>query len=61
MPEDLERTVDTSISKLDLDQMLKILVVCDINLHGGEILAPKGCQGPKGHPWLADPGRQTDP
>jgi hypothetical protein len=51
MTEDPEPTVDTPIGKLDLDQMLEVFVVCDINLHGGEILAPKGCQGPEGHPW----------
>jgi hypothetical protein len=50
-PEDLERTIDTTIGELSLGQMLEAYVIWHINVHSGEIAALKGCQGLKGYPW----------
>ena len=50
-PEDLERTIDTTIGELSLGQMLEAYVIWHINIHCGEISALKGCQGLKGYPW----------
>jgi hypothetical protein len=50
-PEDLERTVDTPIGRLNLGQMLEVFVIWHINVHSGEISALRGLQGLKGYPW----------
>jgi hypothetical protein len=50
-PEDLERSVDTTIGELSLGQMLESYIIWHINVHCGEISALKGCQGLKGYPW----------
>jgi hypothetical protein len=50
-PEDLDRTIETTIGELNLAQMLAAYVVWHINVHCGEIAALKGCQGLAGYPW----------
>ena len=50
-PEDLERTIETTIGELSLAQMLEAYIIWHINVHCGEISALKGCQGLKGYPW----------
>jgi hypothetical protein len=50
-PEDLERTIETTIGELSLAQMLEAYVIWHINVHCGEISAIKGCQGLTGYPW----------
>lgn len=50
-PEDLERTLETPIGKVNLGQMLEAFIIWHINVHCGEISGLKGCQGLKGYPW----------
>jgi hypothetical protein len=50
-PEDLDRTIETTIGELNVAQMLDAYVIGHINVHCGEIAALKGCQGLKGYPW----------
>jgi hypothetical protein len=50
-PEDLERTVNTTIGELAMGQMIEAYIVWHVNVHCGEIAALKGCQGLKGYPW----------
>ena len=50
-PEDLERTIETTMGELSLAQMLEAYVIWHINVHCGEISAIKGCQGLTGYPW----------
>lgn len=50
-PEDLERTIDAPIGKLDLDQTLETSLTGHIDAHCGEISALRGCQILEGYPW----------
>ncbi len=50
-PEDLARTLETPIGKLNLGQLLETFVIWHINAHCGEISALKGCQGARGYPF----------
>ena len=50
-PEDLERTIETPVGKLNLGQVLETFVVWHVSAHTGEISALKGCQGAKGYPF----------
>ncbi|MGD2178792.1 MAG: DinB family protein [Anaerolineae bacterium] len=50
-PEDLDRTIETTIGELNVAQMLGSYVIWHINVHCGEIAALKGCQGLHGYPW----------
>ncbi|MGD2166408.1 MAG: DinB family protein [Anaerolineae bacterium] len=50
-PEDLDRTIETTIGELTVGQMLEVYVIWHINVHCGEIAALKGYRGLKGYPW----------
>jgi hypothetical protein len=50
-PEDMGRTVETTLGELSLAQMLELYIIGHINSHIGEISALRGCQGLKGYPW----------